>query len=49
MKAVQGKPKEYHIASIFEFHGGRKHVESLLFRGWIQSKKLNVSWEEGIK
>lgn len=33
MKAAQGKPKEYHIASAFEFHGGREHVESLLFRG----------------
>lgn len=32
IKEVQGKPKKYHVASVFEFHRGRKSVKSLLFR-----------------
>lgn len=39
MKEVQGKSKEHHIASAFEFHRGWKPVKSLLFRDVRQSKE----------
>lgn len=40
MKEVQGKPKEHHISSAFEFYRGKKHVKSLLLRDGNYSKEI---------
>lgn len=46
---VQEKPKEYHIASGFESHRGRKHIQHVLLRNERQNRETQCLLREGAK